>query len=138
MVELSAPKRFSFNTVGLFTTDNRKTVDFYTKVFGFTTTWDGVQPNVEMYLGKMRIILFPRSDFEQMTSQQYGYPEGYNGTMELAIDVPTFADVDREYNNALSLGATSVMPPLTEPWGQRTCYIADPDGNLIEINSFVK
>ena len=58
--------------------------------------------------------------------------------MELAIDVPTFADVDREYYNALSLGATSVMPPITEPWGQRTCYIADPEGNLIEINSFVK
>lgn len=138
MVELFTPKRFYFNTVGLFTTDNRKMVDFYTKVFGFTTTWDGVQPNVEMYMGKMRIILFSRADFEQMTSQQYSYPKGYNGTMELAIDVPTFADVDREYYNALSLGATSVMPPITEPWGQRTCYIADPEGNLIEINSFVK
>ena len=138
MVELFTPKRFDFNTVGLFTTDNRKMVDFYTKVFGFTTTWDGVQPNVEMYMGKMRIILFPRADFERMTSQQYSYPKGYNGTMELAIDVPTFADVDREYYNALSLGAISVMPPITEPWGQRTCYVADPEGNLIEISSFVE
>ena len=42
MVELFTPKRFGFNTVGLFTTDNRKMVDFYTKVFGFITTWDGV------------------------------------------------------------------------------------------------
>ena len=24
----------------------------------------------------------------------------------------------------------------TEPWGQRTCYVADPDGDLIEIGSF--
>ncbi|MEG0494612.1 MAG: glyoxalase, partial [Clostridia bacterium] len=23
-------------------------------------------------------------------------------------------------------------------WGQRTCYIADPEGNLIEIGSFTK
>ncbi len=30
------------------------------------------------------------------------------------------------------------MEPTTEPWGQRTCYIADPEGNLIEIGSFVK
>jgi catechol 2,3-dioxygenase-like lactoylglutathione lyase family enzyme len=29
-----------------------------------------------------------------------------------------------------------VMPPTTEEWGQRTCYIADPEGNLIEIGSF--
>ncbi|MBO4673317.1 MAG: glyoxalase, partial [Bacteroidaceae bacterium] len=33
-------------------------------------------------------------------------------------------------------GAKSVLPPTTEPWGQRTCYVADPDGNLIEIGSF--
>ena len=51
-------RRFKFNTVGLFTRDNRATVDFYTKTFGFATDWDGVQPNVEMVLGDMRIILF--------------------------------------------------------------------------------
>lgn len=28
------------------------------------------------------------------------------------------------------------MSPTTEPWGQRTAYIADPDGNLIELSSF--
>ena len=28
------------------------------------------------------------------------------------------------------------MEPTTEPWGQRTCYVADPEGNLIEIGSF--
>ena len=128
--------RFYFNTIGLFTRDNRKTVDFYTKAFGFATDWDGVQPNVEMTLGQMRIILFPRDAFEQMVSRQFKYPEGLNGTMELAFDVPSFADVDREYQNALDHGATSVLPPTTEPWGQRTCYVADPDGNLIEIGSF--
>ena len=128
--------RFCFNTIGLFTCDNRKTVEFYAKAFGFTTDWDGVQPNVEMTLGQMRIILFPRDAFEQMVSRQFKYPEGLNGTMELAFDVPSFADVDREYQNALDHGATSVLPPTTEPWGQRTCYVADPDGNLIEIGSF--
>ena len=128
--------RFNFNTVGLLTRDNRATVDFYTKAFGFATDWDGVQPNVEMTLGQMRIILFPRDAFEQMVSRQFNYPEGLNGTMELAFNVPTFADVDREYRNALDHGAVSVLPPTTEPWGQRTCYVADPDGNLIEIGSF--
>ena len=52
-------ERFKFNTVGLFTGDNKATVVFYTKTFGFTTNWDGVQPNVEMTLGDMRIILYP-------------------------------------------------------------------------------
>ena len=138
MKETTSRPRFTFNTVGLFTHDNKATVDFYTRTFGFTTDWDGIQPNVEMTLGNMRIILFPRDVFEQMVSQKFDYPEGMNGTMELAFDVPTFADVDKEYQNALDNGAKSVLPPTTEPWGQRTCYVADPDGNLIEIGSFTE
>ena len=138
VMPLEVRSRFKFNTVGLFTTDNKATVDFYTKAFGFTTSWDGEQPNVEMALGEMRIILFPRDAFEQMVSQKFQYPQGLNGTMELSFDVPSFADVDKEYQNALNNGAKSVLPPTTEPWGQRTCYVADPDGNLIEIGSFVE
>ena len=30
------------------------------------------------------------------------------------------------------------MPPTTEALGQRTCYITDPEGNLIEIGSFTE
>lgn len=129
--------RFTFNTIGLFTKNNKAIVDFYTQAFGFTTTWDGIQPNVEMFLGDMRIILFPRSAFEQMTAQRFHYSQGLNGTMEISLDVPTFSEVDKEYENALSYGAKSVLEPTTEPWGQRTCYVADPDGNLIEISSFI-
>ena len=91
-----------------------------------------------MMLGDMRIILYPRSDFEQMVSYKFQYPMGLNGTVELAFDVPSYADVDKEYQHALANGAASVLPPTTEPWGQRTCYVADPDGNLIEIGSFAK
>ena len=138
MKETTSQPRFTFNTVGLFTNDNKATVDFYTKAIGFTTSWDGVQPNVEMFLGDCRIILFPRDAFEQMVSQKFQYPQGLNGTIELSFDVPTYADVDKEYQNALNCGAKSVLPPTTEPWGQRTCYVADPDGNLIEIGSFVE
>lgn len=139
LAKLSLPQpRFKFNTVGLFTTDNKAIVDFYTNALGFTTSWDGEQPNVEMFLGDNRIILFPRSDFEAMTGRKYQYPEGFNGTVELSLDVASFAEVDKEYENALRHGAESVLPPTTEPWGQRTCYVADPDGNLIEIGSFVK
>ena len=45
---------------------------------------------------------------------------------------------DGEYKKAVENGATSVLEPELEPWGQRTCYIADPEGNLIEIGSWNK
>jgi lactoylglutathione lyase len=30
------------------------------------------------------------------------------------------------------------MPLTTEPWGQRTCYVAVPGRNLIEIGKFIE
>ena len=133
-----AKPRFVFNTIGLFTTDNARMVTFYRDIFGFKTEWNGTDPNVEMSLDTSRIIMFPRDAFEQMTSQQYAYPNGTNGTIEISFDVPCFADVDREYERAVSMGAKPIFAPTTEPWGQRTCYVADPEGNLIEISSFVE
>ena len=42
----------------------------------------------------------------------------------------------RELLKLLQNDTDEQIAPTTEPWGQRTCYIADPDGNLIEISSF--
>ena len=130
--------RFKFNTIALFTTDNQKMVDFYRDIFGFETTWNGIDIDVEMRLDGMRLLFFPRKSIERMTRRKFTYPSGTNGTMEISFDVPTFADVDKEYDRAVSMGAKPIMVPTTEPWGQRTCYVADPEGNLIEISSFVK
>lgn len=91
-----------------------------------------------MHSGNMNLIMFPRTAFEQMTGNEYAYPHGLNGTVELAFHVPTFNDVDKEYARATASGAQAVFAPQTMPWGQRTCYIADPDGNLIEIHSFTE
>lgn len=130
--------KFNFNTIGLFTTDNNKMVKFYRDVMGFTTDWNGDDPNVTMQLGNMWLIMFPRTAFEQMTHREYSYSQGLNGTVELAFHVPTFKDVDEEYARVIASGAKSVFSPQTMPWGQRTCYIADPEGNLIEIHSFTE
>ena len=59
-------------------------------------------------------------------------------TIGLFTTVPTFNDVDEEYARVTDLGARSIFAPQTMPWGQRTCYISDPEGNLIEIHSFTK
>ena len=80
--------------------------------------------------------LFRKSDFEKMTSQKYAYCKGVNGHFEIALYVDTFEEVDNEYARIIAQGGYPVMEPTTEPWGQRTCYVADPEGNLIEIASF--
>lgn len=125
-----------FNTIGLFTDKQFQMVAFYRDIWGFKTTWNGYDLNIEMTYNDIRLIIFPRKSFEQLVSRRFDYPKDLNGTMELSFDLPTFDDVDIEYARCIQQGVQDVMPPTTEPWGQRTAYIADPDGNLIRLSSF--
>lgn len=123
------------DAVGLFVKDMKTMVAFYREVLGMQTDWNGT-PNAELSSGGMRLMMFGRKDFEGMTAQAYTYPSHINGTMELSFSLPRFADVDREYKRICEAGGKAVFAPTDEPWGQRTSYVADPEGNLIEISSF--
>jgi len=130
----------TMNTVGLFVNDMARMVAFYRDVMQMETGWAG-EANAELRSsgeGGVRLIMFGRVDFEAMTSRSYTYPSGLNGTMELSFDAPSFGEVDREYLRVTGAGAEPVFPPIEMPWGQRTSYVADPEGNLIEISSFAK
>lgn len=42
-------------------------------------------------------------------------------------------DVDAEYRRLQGLVKTWVKPPTTQPWGTRSFYFRDPDGNLVDF-----
>ena len=123
---------------GLFVEDMAKMICFYRDVLGFEIKEDENTSNVYLIKDDTLFLLYGRNDFEKMTSRKYEYLKGLNGHFEIALYVDTFDEVDDAYKKAVSKGAASVLAPVTEPWGQRTCYIADPEGNLIEIGSFNK
>lgn len=122
----------------MFVSDIKRSVKFYQDVFNVKANWDG-GPYADFILdNNYQIMLYGRGNFEEMISQKLDYPANTNGTMELALDYPRFTDVDNEFERIEKLGATSILKPITTSWGQRTCFLADPDGNLIEIGSFGK
>lgn len=121
---------------GLLVEDMGKMIRFYRDVLGFEIKEDENTSNVYLVKDGTLFLLYGRKDFEKMTNRKYEYIKGLNGHFELALYVDTFEEVDSEYTRVISAGAKSVLEPTTEPWGQRTCYIADPEGNLIEIGSF--
>ena len=123
---------------GIFVEDMAKMICFYRDVLGFEIKEDEDTENVYLMKDDTLFLLYGRKDFERMTSRKYEYVKGLNGHFEIALYVDSFEEVDAEYAKAISKGAVSVLEPTTEPWGQRTCYIADPEGNLIEIGSFNK
>ena len=121
---------------GLFVDDMPTMVRFYRDVLGFEIKEGDEAINVYLIKDGTLFMLYERKNFENMTSRKYEYLKGLNGHFEIALYVDTFEEVDAQYANAIAKGARSVLEPTTEPWGQRTCYIADPEGNLIEIGSF--
>jgi len=124
--------------LGLLVHDMPAMIRFYRDVLGFDITEDENAEHVYLIKDDTLFMLYPRKSFETMTSRKYEYLKGLNGHFEIALSVNSFAEVDAAYEKSVLLGAQAVMPPATEPWGQRTCYIADPEGNLIEIASFGK
>lgn len=121
---------------GLFVEDMGSMIRFYRDVLGFEIRESEDTQNVYLIKDGTLFMLYGRRDFEKMTGRKYHYLKGLNGHFEIALYVDCFEDVDREFARVVALGAQPVLPPETEPWGQRTCYIADPEGNLIEIGSF--
>ncbi len=123
---------------GLFVNDMGKMIRFYRDVLGFEIKEDENTSNVYLIKDGTLFLLYGRNDFEKMTSRKYEYIKGLNGHFEIALYVNSFEKVDRVYDEVIAKGAVPVLAPETEPWGQRTCYIADPEGNLVEIGSFNK
>ena len=123
---------------GLFVKDMLAMIRFYRDVLGFEIKESEDTENVYLLKDGTLFLLYGRNDFEKLTNKKYEYLKGVNAHSEMALYVDTFQEVDEQYQNAISRGASSLLAPTTEPWGQRTCFIADPEGNIIEIGSWNK
>ena len=123
---------------GLLVNDMGKMIRFYRDVLGFEIKETEEAGNVYLVKDGTLFLLYGRKDFEDLTHHRYEYVKGLNGHSEIALYVDTFDEVDEAFRHAVANGAPPVLPPETEPLGQRTCYIADPEGNLIEIGSWNK
>lgn len=123
---------------GVFVKDMAAMIRFYRDVLGFEIKEPEDASNVYLEKDGTLFLFYGRQNFEKMTGRSFGYAGGVNGHFEIALSVENFDAVDRSFAEITANGGQVVMPPTTEPWGQRTCYIADPEGNLIEIGSFGK
>ena len=120
---------------GLFVDDMPTMVRFYRDVLGFEITVGEDAVNVYLIKDGTLFMLYERKNFEKMTARKYEYIKGFNGHFEIALKVDSYEEVDCVFEEVTSKGARPVMAPTTMPWGQRTCYVADPEGNLIEIGA---
>ena len=112
-------------------------VRFYRDTLGFHTEWNGEDfAEFETASGALSLFMYSRKQFAQAIGESYVPPKGINQTFEIALWLPCFADVDAEYERLSKLGVRfPTGEPTTFPFGIRNFYVADPEGNLLEIGS---
>ena len=112
-------------------------VRFYRDTLGFHTQWDGGDfAEFETASGALSLFMYSRKQFVKAIGESYVPPKGINQTFEIALWLPSFADVDAEYERLSKLDLRfPTGGPITYPFGIRNFYVADPEGNLLEIGS---
>lgn len=113
----------------LVVTDVDRSVRFWRDVIGADhqhTAGDYAQ----FRLGEVRLGLFGAAAMAETLGRPVQVPGAGRAGFEVGFLVD---DVDVAYSELVASGAEPVTEPGDRPWGQRTAYVADPDGYLIEL-----
>ncbi len=123
--------------VGLTVGDLEAMTDWYAEAFGLVVEFEFALEQFD-FRGRMlrgdtyRVELLARTGsvagLQAANPVEAALTRGFG---HVAFDVP---DVDTAYERLLSLGATDRMSPRPSPEpGVRMAYVADPEGNLVEV-----
>ncbi|MBB1090842.1 VOC family protein [Rhodopseudomonas palustris] len=100
---------------------------FYEDVLGFSLTRELSPRWLEYRVGHNTLALAKPS----LTASDRPTPSG-SAALQLAFRV-TPAEVDRCADELIGKGVELVAPPTDQPFGHRTIFFRDPDGNLLEV-----
>lgn len=111
-------------------TDNvKRLVGFYEPILGQKAQWSS-DDYAEFATGVGVLAIF---SFRAQEGYIPGSAEAAkNRSIILEFKV---SDVDAEYRRLQGLVTAWVKPPTTQPWGTRSMYFRDPDGNLVDFYS---
>lgn len=119
----------------LYVGDVAAALDFYERAFGLVRGFLHETGDYgELATGETKLAFSSRALMRQL-GKAPGRARPEAPVFEIAFET---ADVDAAFERAVAAGARPVQAARDEPWGQRTAYVADPDGYLVEICSPVQ
>jgi len=89
---------------------------------------------VEVHAGPVSVGFSRRRFTEYRDQDAEGAGADRRRRDEVILDFLVY-DVDAEYPRIAALGVEWVMPPTTQPWGNRSMIFRDPAGNLVNVFS---
>ena len=111
----------------LITSDIKDLAQFYKPVLQVEPRWSG-EDYVEFRTGVGVLAIFSAQAQERYIPGSAIAANNKGVVLQFRV-----ADVDQEYRRLKPLVKTWVKPPTTQPWGTRSIYFRDPDGNLIDF-----
>ncbi len=120
----------NINAAVLFVKDVDTCVAFYRDVVGLEPTFSD-DVSSAFRLGSQDFVVLALPAAVKMLTEVTIAPqsEGVRRTL-LCVGVE---DVDATYKELTAKGLTFIKPPVSQVWGRRTAYFADPEGNLWEL-----
>jgi len=123
-VELDAP-----DYVVLVVEDLDRSLAFYVGVLGLALAHRS-GPYAQLDTGRTRVAMYERRAMAETLGRPLQPPAGGAPGFELGFKVD---DCDAAYRELVAAGAQSAVEPADRAWGQRTAYVRDPDGHLVEL-----
>lgn len=109
------------------TNDVDRLVDFYSQILRVPAQRAGKE-YAEFHTGVGVIAIFS-ADAQEKYIPHSAEPASNKGVvLEFRV-----SDVDQEYARLKPIVKQWVKPPTDQPWGTRSIYFRDPDGNLVDF-----
>jgi predicted enzyme related to lactoylglutathione lyase len=115
----------------MVTDDVERLAGFYARLLGVPTALN--EYYVEIQAGPASVG-FSRRRFTEHREADSPPAPGAGRRDEIILDF-LVDDVDAEYPRIAALGVDLVMPPTTQPWGNRSMMFRDPAGHLVNVFS---
>lgn len=113
----------------LIVDDLDRSLRFYENVLGLPLR-HRAEEYAQFDTGTTRFGLYTRTAMSDTLGMRVQSPSRDSPGFEIGFKVD---DVDATYDELVTRGATPLVEPTDRPWGQRTAYVCDPDGHLIEL-----
>lgn len=121
----------NFTGICIISKDVKRLREFYETLLQIQGEGDDVF--VRFDSGNAVLSIFDYESMERMASGSM-QGAGYGGyTIELQVD-----NVDQQLERLNPMNYEVVKPPTTQPWGRRSVWLRDPDGNIINLYTNVQ